>query len=110
MAETRTSSWRRLSISRSSNLVSLLSRRFMFAEVGLDAVDLFGEASDVVFGRHMLDDVAEHFAEFLECRFRCCHMRKYSTVPRFRKTSRRDPTHVPGRVMLGTAPFSQLGR
>jgi hypothetical protein len=30
----------------------------------------------VVFGRHVFDDVFEHFTDFFECRFFCCHMRE----------------------------------
>jgi len=56
-------------------LVSLMSRRFIFP-ARLDSVylcvelaDARVEAGDVIFRRHVLDNMGEHFAEFVERRF-----------------------------------------
>jgi hypothetical protein len=52
------------------------------SKVGLDGVDLRVElvdadvqAGNVVFGRHVLDDMRKHISEFIEGRFLWCHMR-----------------------------------
>jgi hypothetical protein len=45
-------------------------------EVSLDAVNLCIEAGDVVLGRHVLDDMGEHFGNLFEAGFLCGHMRE----------------------------------
>ena len=72
MAATRTSNCMRLSISLSSNLVSFDVEAVYLCFNAVEAVFKFVnplveprfERAKVVFGRHVLDDVAEHFAEF----------------------------------------------
>jgi hypothetical protein len=54
-----------------SEIVEIAPDRFKFA---LYTCQLPTEVRDVFLCRHMLDDMAEHIAEFLECRFLCCHM------------------------------------
>jgi hypothetical protein len=60
-----------------------------FAELRLDRINLrlngcdiafefAPQVGDVVFGRHVLDDVLQHLADFVERRF-FCHCGKYST-------------------------------
>jgi hypothetical protein len=56
-----------------SEIVEIAPDRFKFA---LYTRQLPTEVRDVFLCRHMLNDVAEHFAEFLECRFLCCHMQQ----------------------------------
>ena len=59
---------------RSSNLVSLVSRRSILAVrfvstrsiYCIELVESSVEAGDVILGRHVLDDVGDHFAEFFE--------------------------------------------
>ena len=56
-----------------SEIVEITADRFKFA---LYTCQLSSKVRDVFPCRHMLDDVGEHFAEFLKCRFLCCHMRE----------------------------------
>jgi hypothetical protein len=42
-------------------------------KVGLDVVHLFVEASDVVLGRHVLDDMGKHVGDLFEAGFLWCH-------------------------------------
>jgi len=44
-----------------------------------EAGDLTSDIGNVFLGRHVLDDVREHLAEFFESRLLSRHMRKYST-------------------------------
>jgi hypothetical protein len=66
---------------------------YLRSEVGLDAVDFCVElvdaavkAGDVVFGRHVLDDMGEHFADLFEGNFLGCHMRKSIAYHQFQRS------------------------
>jgi hypothetical protein len=87
MAQTRTSSWRSLSISCSLNLVSLVSRRFIFParldstlsifasslSIRFQPRDVFGECRKLIVGRGR--GSGNHSRERVECGFLRDHMR-----------------------------------
>ena len=71
IAETRTSTWRRLSrlvVVVIENLGVIDERGFHVGDVVLGR-HLLAKIREIVLGGHVLDDMAEHFAEFLERRF-----------------------------------------
>jgi hypothetical protein len=66
---------------------------YLPSEIGLDAVDLCVElvdagveAGDVVFRRHVLDDMGEHFTNLLKGDFLGCHIRKSIAYHHFQRS------------------------
>jgi hypothetical protein len=84
---------------------------FKLAEFGVEAIDVgFGchlsaKIRDVVFGRHVLDDMGEHVGEFFEGCFLCCHTwevyhvlkERTRTAPTLRGEAVERPYARPGR-------------